>query len=103
MAQVSVDMPTVPFGPHTISRLIVGGNQQTGNSHQSTVMGMQMREYFTMDRTVEFLKDCWAQGINAWQANYSEKTRDVLARLHDEGVDMNLIPISAPAVPDLVD
>ena len=27
------DMPTVTFGPHRVSRLIIGGNPFSGNSH----------------------------------------------------------------------
>ena len=98
MAQVSVKMPQVPFGPHTISRLIVGGNQQVGAAHANRDMTMHMLEYFTLDRTVEFLRECVAQGIDTWQGNYSEKCRDALFRLREEGQDMKMIPIGAPQV-----
>ena len=103
MSKESLKMPQVPFGSHTISRLIVGSNQQLGASHtyRSNVMGRQMLEYFTVDRTLEFVRSCMAQGINTWQANYNEKLRDVVLRLREEGKDINLIPISAPQVPDL--
>ena len=100
MAEVSVKMPEVPLGSHSISRLIVGGNQQIGAAHQSKEMALHMIEYFTVDRTVEFLKNCIAQGINTWQANYSEKTRDSLTKLREEGEDINLLPLSAPVMAD---
>ena len=100
MAEVSVRMPEVPLGSHSISRLIVGGNQQIGAAHQSKEMAMHMIEYFTVDRTVEFLKSCIAQGINTWQSNYSEKTRDSLTKLREEGEDINLHPLSAPVMAD---
>ncbi len=87
-------MPQVPFGPHTISRLIVGGNQQVGAAHQPGALGAHMREYFTTEQTIEFVRDCIAQGINAWQGNYSEKTRDVLQKLREDGEVINLIPLS---------
>ena len=103
MTEVSVKMPTVPFGPHTISRLIVGGNQQSGAAHQPGVIGRHMIEYFTLDRTVEFLRECIAQGIDTWQANYGAKTRDALQRIREEGKVMNVIPLSTPQVPDLSD
>ncbi len=98
MSKESLKMPEVPFGTHKISRLIVGGNQQIGVSHQSREMDMHMLEYFTVDRTVEFLKSCMAQGINTWQANYNEKVRDALLKLGEEGEDINLIPLSAPQI-----
>lgn len=98
MTDVAVKMPQVPFGTHTISRLIVGGNQQIGVSHQTKEMGKHLLEYFTVDGTVAFLRDCLAQGINSWQANSSDKTRDVLAKLRDAGDDINVIPLTAPVM-----
>ena len=103
MTETQVKMPTVPFGPHTISRLIVGGNQQGGASHNLQDLSMHMVEYFTLDRTVEFLRECMAQGINTWQGNYSGKNRDVVLKLREEGQDINLIPLSAPQLPGLSD
>jgi len=100
MPEVSVKMPIVPFGTHTISRLIVGGNQQGGVSHQSKEMTMHMLEYFTVDQTVEFLRSCLAQGINTWQANSNQKVKDALLKLREEGKHINLIPLSAPQMAD---
>ncbi|HUV43327.1 MAG TPA: hypothetical protein VMW13_00705 [Dehalococcoidales bacterium] len=96
MPEESLKMPEVPFGPHTISRLIVGGNQQNGASHQSKLMGMHMLEYFTVDRTVAFLRRCIAQGINTWQANSNEKVRDVLLKLREEGEEINFFLLNRP-------
>jgi len=63
-------------------------------------MGKHMIEYFTVDRTVEFLRSCIAQGINTWQGNYNEKCRDALFRLREEGEDISVIPISASQIAD---
>ncbi len=100
MTEVSVKMPVVPFGSQTISRLIVGGNQQIGAAHQSKEMALHMIEYFTVDRTVEYLRNCMAQGINTWQANYSDKARDSLLKLREAGEKMNVLPLSAPQMAD---
>jgi len=43
-------VPLVPFGPHQISRLIVGGNPISGNSHVSAALDNEMRDYFTAAR-----------------------------------------------------
>lgn len=99
----TMKMPTIPFGPHKISRLIVGGNQMGGAAHNLRDLCIHMAEYFTVDRTVEFLRECLAQGINTWQGNYGEKTRDVVLKLREEGQDINIIPLSAPRLPDLSD
>ncbi len=101
--QVSTKMPEVAFGPHTISRLIVGGNQQAGASHQSMEMSRHMVEHFTVERTAEYLRHCADQGINTWQANYSERTRDALVKAREEGVEMNLLPLSSPRAADTDD
>lgn len=92
----SLCMPEVSFGSHNISRLIAGGNQQSGASHQSVLMTQHMLEYYTVDQTLAFLRSCIAQGINTWQANYNEKTRDVLLKLREGGEDINVICLSSP-------
>ncbi|MEE8399034.1 MAG: hypothetical protein V3S89_08510 [Desulfobacterales bacterium] len=98
MSRKSSRMPKVAFGSHRISRLIVGGNQQVGASHQSRLMSLHMLEYYTVDQTVTFLKSCIAQGMNTWQANYGEKTRDVVLKLREEGKKINLICLSSPEI-----
>ena len=96
MTEVAVKIPEIAFGPHTVSRLIVGGNQQMGASHMSKLMTQHMLEYFTLDQTVEFLRSCIAQGINTWQANFNPKVRDAVGILRENGEEMNLISLCAP-------
>ena len=103
MAQVEAPakMPEAPLGTHRISRLIAGGNQQSGASHNIYDLGQHMREYFTEDRTVEFLRECAAQGINTWQANYSKKTRNAVLRVREEGHSIGILTFGAPQLPEL--
>jgi hypothetical protein len=61
-------VPTVPFGPHHITRLIVGGNPFCGNSHFSEEMSREMVEYYTAERVVDVLAQCQTAGINTVQA-----------------------------------
>ena len=98
MSQVALKMPKISFGSHSISRLIVGGNQQSGACHQGRLMRDHMLEYYTVDRTVQFLRDCMAQGIDTWQANYYPKARDAVKILRDQGEDINLISLAAPDI-----
>jgi hypothetical protein len=94
-------MPTIPFGKDRISRLIVGGNQQNGASHNHLKsIGSHMVEYFTVDRTVEFVRKCRLHGIDTWQANYSEKTGQVVRKLRESSEDINLISLGSPAIDD---
>ena len=103
MTEPQVKMPTIPFGPHRISRLIAGSNQQNGASHNLRDLSMHMAEYYTVDRTVEFLRECVAQGVDTWQGNYSEKTRDAVLKLRESGQDIQNLPLNAPLLPELED
>ena len=89
-------LPEVPFGPHSISRLIAGGNPPHGGSHQTRLMGTHMHEYFTPERTVEFLGRCADQGINTWQTHFSDKARQALAAFRADGRQMQWICICPP-------
>ena len=60
-------LPTVPFGPHRITRLILGGNPFVFNSHFSEEMNREMAEYFTPERIVQTLKRCEEVGIDTFQ------------------------------------
>jgi len=61
-------MPTIAFGPHRLSRLVVGSNTISGGSHLSRFVNQQMRAYFTRSQTLQHLRDCESNGINAFQA-----------------------------------
>jgi hypothetical protein len=63
-----IALPTIPFGPHRITRLIVGGNPFCGNSHYSQAKSQEMRDYYTAEQVVDVLKQCQAAGINTVQA-----------------------------------
>ncbi len=61
-------MPQIAFGPHRLSRLVVGANTINGGSHLSRFVDQQMRRYFTPDRVQEMLRRCEELGISAWQS-----------------------------------
>ncbi|HLA38545.1 MAG TPA: hypothetical protein VJ417_01035, partial [Candidatus Glassbacteria bacterium] len=60
-------LPKVLFGPHRISRLIVGGNPFVHNSHFSEEMNRDMQAWFTPEKIVQTLQRCLQVGINAFQ------------------------------------
>jgi len=61
-------LPTVPFGPVEVTRLIVGGNPFCGNSHVDAEMSTDMAEYHTAEAVVKSLHACQKAGINGVQA-----------------------------------
>ena len=73
-------LPTVRFGAHTISRLIVGGNPVSANSHVSPQLDAEMRDYFTTANVKKLLADCERAGINTWQ---SRGDRHIMRALHE--------------------
>ena len=56
-AMKATSVPVVPFGPHKISRLIVGGNPISGTSHFSNEMNREMVDYFSAGNVKKLLKD----------------------------------------------
>ena len=61
-------LPTVRFGVHDITRLIMGGNPFAAYSHFSTEMDREMIEWPTPERVVQVLQRAEAAGINTVQA-----------------------------------
>jgi hypothetical protein len=88
-------LPSVKLGDRTISRLIAGYNPIGGHSHLNPTYSIEMREYFTVERTVEFLNRCEALGITAFQLDMTDKIKEVVAILRDQGSKLALICLHA--------
>ena len=93
-------LPTVPFGPHRISRLILGANPINGGSHLSRFVNEQMRRYFTDECVLELLRHCEEEGVNAWQS--TAVNLDLLRRHREEGGTVQYISLGVddPDDPD---
>lgn len=85
-------MPLVPFGPHRISRLILGANPINGGSHLSRLVNQQMRRYFTSERILELLAHCEAHGVNMWQSG--PVNLDLYQRHQAGGGEMHYISLA---------
>jgi len=94
-------LPTVKLGPHTVSRLIVGGNPVSGNSHTSDGLGREMREYFTAPNVMKLLRECEQAGINTWQSRGDKRIQDFLNQHRLEGGRLQWIAQTASEVPDI--
>lgn len=73
-------MAMVQLGRYRVSRLIVGGNPISANSHVSDAVSADMRDYFTSTNTKRLLAACERAGINTWQ---SRADRHILRLLHE--------------------
>ncbi len=74
-------LPTVQVGKYAVTRLVTGYNPVGGYSHATSNLSTHMREWFTVDRTVEFLRHSEAQGINTFQFDPTDKVEKVLEAL----------------------
>jgi len=65
-------LPTVRWGKHDITRVLVGHNTMKGMSHLSPELSLEMREWFEADptRIPHLLRRCGQMGINATQMGF---------------------------------
>jgi hypothetical protein len=61
-------LPSIAFGSHQVSRLILGANPINGGSHLSRFVNQQMKRYFTPERIDSLLAHCEELGIDTWQS-----------------------------------
>lgn len=90
-------LPTISLGKHPVTRLIAGWNPIGGHSHQTLNATLHMLEYFTPERTFEFITKCEAVGINTWQLDHTEKSVTVVRKLREKGSKMQFICLHAEA------
>ena len=89
------ELPSVPFGKTRISRLIAGANPINGYGHSTRRMDELMLNYFTVERTTEFILHCEQEGINTWQTSWSSKVEQALHAARDRGSKIQLILLAA--------
>jgi hypothetical protein len=93
-------MPQVQFGNIKISRLIVGGNPISGNSHVSGQLSHEMTDYFTAANVKKLLQECESAGINTWQ---SRGDRHIMRLLNEYRIDGGKIQWIAQTASELAD
>ena len=94
-------LPVAPFGPHRISRLIVGGNPISANSHVSPQMDAEMRNYFSAANAKKLLAECERCGINTWQSRGDRHIMRLLNEYRLEGGTIQWIAQTASEYGDL--
>jgi len=88
-------LPTIDLGPHKVTRLVAGYNPIGGFSHTTLDMSIHMREFFTAERTAQFLLDCERAGINTWQYDRTDKTVEALRIARERGSGIQIICLHA--------
>jgi len=92
MSHATSLLPTVQWGPHRITRLLVGHNPVKGISHYSQSLSSEMREWYDPERgnDIELLRRCEECGINTAQFG-GEVMHDLLRRYRAAGGHMQWI------------
>ncbi len=93
-------LPTIKLGPHDVTRLIAGWNPIGGHSHTTLNMARVMREYFTVERTVEFVLKCEQEGINTWQYDHTDNGVKSLRAAREQGSAIQAICLHAERAHD---
>ncbi|MCC7492676.1 MAG: twin-arginine translocation signal domain-containing protein [Fimbriimonadaceae bacterium] len=78
-------LPRVTIAGQTIPRMIVGCNQIGGWSHMCRNMTLAMTDYFTLDRTIEYLQRCEGLGLDVWLTYWDQKPLTALRTLWERG------------------
>jgi hypothetical protein len=89
-------LPTVKLGPHSITRLIIGGNPIYGYSHFNRLLSQHQTDYHTPERVQALLKRCELAGLNCWQNSYAERTLSDLDRYRAAGGTMHWLCLGKP-------
>lgn len=97
----AVSVPQVDFGPHKLSRLIVGGNPVSGNSHWSAGMSREMADYFTAANVKRLLERCERAGVNTWQSRGDKHIQRLLHEYRLEGGKIQWIAQTASELADI--
>jgi len=84
-------LPHVAFGPHHISRLIIGGNPLRGNSHFTNERSLEMKEYYTTENVLKAWFDSERCGVTAMQSRGDQIVMDWVDLYRERGGTMHWI------------
>jgi hypothetical protein len=89
-------LPVIKLGGTDITRLIIGGNPFSGNSHVSAALDAEMMDYFTTENIKKTLWDCVTHGINAMQLRGDRHIMRIMRELQNEGCPLRWIAQTTP-------
>ena len=82
---MEMQMPTTDFFGHRISRLIMGGNPFSGNSHVSKELDDAMEDYYSTDNIKKAVVHAMECGVNTIQVRADKHIFRILRELRNEG------------------
>ncbi|MCC6441833.1 MAG: hypothetical protein IT210_00085 [Armatimonadetes bacterium] len=94
-------LPSVRLGENEVSRLIIGGNPFSGNSHYSPEWDSDMLDYFTNEQIKATLFECERQGLTAMQSRGDRHILRMLREYRNAGGRLQWIAQIASELSDL--
>lgn len=94
-------LPTVPFGEHNITRLLIGGNPFRGYSHWREDMDKDMAAWNTAEHIADALCDAEGAGINTMQMRGDKFIFDGIEQYRARSGQMKWICQTASEWPDV--
>jgi hypothetical protein len=98
-APEAANLPTVAFGKHQVSRMIIGCNQFYGYSHFNPLLDQLMRDWNTPERVCQTLQQCEQNGINTYQYSHHDRCLADVERFRAEGGKMHIIGVNFGQTP----
>ena len=89
-------LPTIKLGEFDVSRLIIGGNPFSGNSHVSSAMDAEMEDYFTTENIKKTLLRCQECGVNTMQLRADKHIFRIIREFRLDGGNLHWIAQTAP-------
>ncbi len=89
-------IPVIPLAGQAVSRLIIGGNPFSGNSHVSPELDNEMQDYFTTENVKKTLFRCMECGIDTMQLRADKHIMRIIREFRQEGGRMNWIAQTTP-------
>jgi len=96
----SAMLPTVPFGLHRVTRLVIGGNPFSGGSHFSPELDRAFLDYYTTDNIKRALFECERCGLNTMQSRGDRHIRRMIREYRNEGGTLQWIAQTASELAD---
>ncbi len=93
-------LPTIALGPHRVTRLIVGGNPIRGYSHVDAEADTDMRDFHTLENSLDLLFTCERHGINTMQSRADQIIYNLVRTYRERGGTMHWICQTAGEHPD---
>ncbi len=84
-------LPTIKLGQNDVTRLIVGGNPFSGNSHWSSQRDWEMRDFFSTEKIKQTLFHCKECGINSMLLRGDMHIMRIIHEFRQDGGDLNWI------------